>query len=226
MIRGLKPCISHLTQSEKIFIPELKENLSIRPSSSDFDVFLQVFRNREYDIGFNTSIKTIIDAGANNGYTARFLSMKYPLARIFSIEPDPDNYAELEKNVKPISNITPIFGALIGGDKSKNVKLGSGKHWCRRIEVGDGEIPGYPLRSIMDHYKISRIDLLKIDIEGGEKDVFSSGTELWLDHVVNIVIELHDRWVKGTAKTFFDALSHKNYSMEVSGENVILRNIS
>ncbi len=38
-------------------------------------------------------------AGANVGFTSLLLSLLYPDATIVSVEPDPGNFAQLQKNV-------------------------------------------------------------------------------------------------------------------------------
>jgi hypothetical protein len=46
--------------------------------------------------------------------------------------------------------------------------------------------------SLMQRYGLKRIDLLKIDIEGAEAELFGDTCESWIDRVVTIVMELHE----------------------------------
>jgi hypothetical protein len=54
----------------------------------------------------------------------------------------------------------------------------------------------------MEEFRIDRVGILKVDIEGAEKEVFS-GAASWIDRVDGIIIELHDRMKRGCSRTFF-----------------------
>jgi FkbM family methyltransferase len=53
----------------------------------------------------------------------------------------------------------------------------------------------------MTSNEIEYIDLLKMDIEGGEKDVFKTNYESWLSRTRVIIIEIHAS-IKGCRETF------------------------
>jgi hypothetical protein len=58
----------------------------------------------------------------------------------------------------------------------------------------------------MEDYKVDRVNLLKLDIEGSEKEVFSNARP-WIDRVDAISIELHDRFRPGCSRAFFGAVA-------------------
>jgi hypothetical protein len=66
------------------------------------------------------------------------------------------------------------------------------------------------------------IDLLKIDIERSEIEVFNSGASAWLDKVRNICIELHG---PDCERAFLNALADFDYDVTASGELTICRNL-
>ena len=55
---------------------------------------------------------------------------------------------------------------------------------------GAGNIKAICMNTLLDKFSIDHIDLVKIDVEGAEKYIFSSNTG-WLKKVDNIIIELH-----------------------------------
>ena len=61
------------------------------------------------------------------------------------------------------------------------------------------------MNSFIHDYWIDKIDILKIDIEGAEKDVFEAETS-WLEIVALIAIEFHDRFNSGTKRAFHQAI--------------------
>jgi len=52
------------------------------------------------------------------------------------------------------------------------------------------------------------VDFLKVDIEGGELELFGKNTEAWLPAIRNIAIEFHG---DDCEKTFFGALKGYDY---------------
>jgi hypothetical protein len=48
-------------------LPQSKGSLSLRPNTSDMDVFQQVFINEEYEFSLNKAPEVIVDAGSNIG---------------------------------------------------------------------------------------------------------------------------------------------------------------
>lgn len=66
------------------------------------------------------------------------------------------------------------------------------------------------------------IDLLKVDIEGAEKEVFAApDVDEWLPKVRVLTIELHDRMKRGCSYEFFKAVSKYRWNFALNGENLI-----
>jgi len=72
----------------------------------------------------------------------------------------------------------------------------------------------------MRNFSIDYIDLLKIDIEGSEKEVFEACD--WQDRLDSIVIELHDRFKPGCSQVVNRAL--QGFSRTTSGDLTCYRN--
>jgi len=70
----------------------------------------------------------------------------------------------------------------------------------------------------MNEHGIESIDLLKMDIEGGEKDVLENSQE-WIGSVSAMTIELHDGISMGCSRAFY--LATKDFKVfETHGEKV------
>ena len=64
--------------------------------------------------------------------------------------------------------------------------------------------------------------MLKIDIEGAEKELFADdNVQKWLPRVNVIAIELHDRMKHGCSYAFFKAISKHKWYFSLRGENLI-----
>jgi hypothetical protein len=70
-----------------------------------------------------------------------------------------------------------------------------GREWARRVQALDGgrtgEIEAISMDSILRTMAPRKVDILKLDIEGSELEVFRSGVDKWLPSVRAVVVELH-----------------------------------
>lgn len=207
------------TNDINLNVPGLPEKITLRNSTSDAHCFNQVFLDLDYDFDLDFRPSFIVDCGANVGLSSLFFHRKYPEAEIVAVEPETSNYEMLVKNAAAYKNIHP----LRYGIWNKNINLeiideskGEDK-WGFKVQETSpgtpGSIEAITIAEIMKRFGRDEIDVLKIDIEGSELEVFSSNYESWLPKTRIIMIELHDRTRKGCAKTFFQTLFKYDFSI-------------
>lgn len=157
-----------------------------------------------------------------------FFANKYPQAQIIAIEPEAANYELLRKNTAPYPNVTCIEAALWKTDTMLVLADPGGGNWsfqtfesskpgkARRRQTVEGITVG----TLMTRFGIDRVDFLKVDIEGAEKEVFE-GTPSWVNNVGLIAVELHD-WARiGCSRSVY--LATKDFQWEFRrGETVYL----
>lgn len=68
-----------------------------------------------------------------------------------------------------------------------------------------GQAVALDMLRLLADYQVAQIDLLKVDIECSEIEVFA-GAAAWIDRVGVILIELHDRFKRGCALSFYTAV--------------------
>jgi FkbM family methyltransferase len=208
----------------------IKYPLYLRVPSSDVPTFRQIFIDQEYDFLVKNQPKVIIDAGANIGLASIYFSNKYPKAKIIAIEPERSNFELLAKNVAPYTNIIPIQAALWnqkGEISLVNPGLGN---WGFRIEdenisesrLGSEyhKVASITIENIIEEYKLDKIDILKVDIEGSEKELFGE-TASWIEKVDALIIELHEYIKPGCNRSFYNGSNGFDYEWK-QGENVYL----
>lgn len=88
------------------------------------------------------------------------------------------------------------------------------------MENATGEVRAITVEDILERYALQRIDLLKIDIEGAELELFSAGDLTWLDRVDCIAIELHDHFRPGCGNAFFNAMTKGTWTYRIFGEMI------
>lgn len=209
-------------------LKKLQHPFSIRKNPYDYATFEEVLLREDYNIDFGFEPMTIIDGGANIGLTSIYFASKYPQAKIVSVEPDKENFFMLEKNTKPYKGIS-VLNAGIWNRKAnlEIVDAGLGNNAFTVKEVTNdlkNSVNALSISDIIDMQQWKNADIIKLDIEGSEKNVFESGYEQWLPNVKVLIVELHDRMIKGCSETVFNAVSKYNFSGEVKGENHIFYN--
>ena len=204
----------------------LQHPVYLRNIYADRTMFEQIFLNKEYNVPVNFSPATIIDLGANVGYASIYFANRFPDAKIFAVEPEENNYQVAVKNTAPYKNITLVKGAVWHKPERINVVDNGFGEAGFMIQSGEGAntVRAYTIKEIMDLMGIQQVDILKIDIEGAEKEIFETGFEDWVPHTKMMIAETHDRYKKGTSKAVFNTIGKYDFSLELSGENLILYN--
>ena len=210
----------------------LQKKVHLRPKSSDIPTFIEIFIDGEYNFNIPFTPKVIIDGGANIGLSTLFFKNKFPGSRIICIEPDVKNFEMLQENVGHFEDVTLINGALWHSKSMVSVsdKYNMGDWGMVTEEINGGgpeeSVETITIDELCEQNNIEHIDILKLDIETAEKELFSRNFSNWLPRTKIDVIELHDWILKGCSKPFFEAInkSFKTYSYTTVHENTIIYN--
>jgi FkbM family methyltransferase len=175
-----------------------------------------------------SSVRTIVDAGANIGTASIFLLRTYPDATVIALEPEPGNFEILQKNLSYYSpRAIPVRKALWHHPEVLSLARGSfrdGGEWSTQVKStgdrGADTVEGVTLPDLMAAHKLTTIDILKVDIEGAERFIFREDVSAWLDKVRCIAIELHDRECR---ELFNRATSHLSGTISRHGEVTLWR---
>jgi FkbM family methyltransferase len=174
--------------------------LYYRVHSTDINVLQQVFLSGEYDCAsFERGVEFVVDCGANIGCASAFFLNRYPKSRVVAIEAESGNFEICRRTLEPYgSRVCALHGAVWPRSEPLTVVRGEpeqAKEWAftvRPCQEGEPkEVDGISLNDVVESSPKKRIDLLKIDIEGGERELFASGFESWLSRTRTIVIETH-----------------------------------
>lgn len=200
----------------------------LRKKFADNYTFKQVFVENQYGFDIPFVPKTILDGGANIGLAAIYFSNRFPDSTIVSVEPSSENVEILKKNTSNFPNVQVKLGGIWNDDKHLIIVNSTENDNAFMVEEVlpqiPGSIPSFSIASIMREQQWKTIDLLKLDIEGSEKEVFDKNYETWLPNTKMLVIELHDRMRKGSSKSLFKAICQYNFSFDMNHENLIFIN--
>lgn len=211
----LKAATVHFTRKPIVLdakVDGFRAPVQVRIPSTDLRVYEQVIHRREYDFPVKRQPSFIVDAGANIGFASVFFANRYPNARILSLEPERSNYEILAKNAAPYPNITAVRGALWSETTDLNVIDPGLGNWGFQVGAQNGSSSGdshqtvhaFTIETIMRDFGVEKIDILKIDIEGSELEIFET-SHRWIDKVDSMVVELHERLRPGCSRAFYNA---------------------
>ena len=182
---------------------------------------------------FNSYLKqgmVAIDAGACRGiFTVLFNKLVYPNGKVFAFEPEEKNFNDLIKAVTIDNNcVTCINSALSDycGRGTLYIYDDGRPEWHYMVESDKDNINVTYIDKFCRDNKITKVDLLKIDVEGQDLKVLN-GAEYIIDNNENIaiVMEVHhgDRFAeqKEDVFEFFISKKFRLYSLENNFEEIV-----
>ena len=204
-----------------------KQYIFLRWFSSDVNIFYHTFIKNEFGINQNLdNIKFVIDAGANTGLTSLFFNYKYPSSKIIAIEPEQNNFNFLVKNTRNNNNIYPLKRGVWYKDTHLKICNPNAQSWAFTTqevnEDTNSDVRGISIPTILKKYNSKTIDLLKIDIEGAEKELFKNNIDLWLPHTRYLVIELHGPECRKIVQQMLE--KYRFVQIYKNGENIYYQN--
>jgi FkbM family methyltransferase len=200
--------------------------LICRRNTSDARVFYQVFARKQYSCFDDlVGVDLILDCGANVGYASAYLLSRHRQATVVAIEPDAGNFETLTRNLSPYGSrgrairagVWPRRCGLIVSEAVRGAEWGVEVREARPDELP--QLSAVDIESLMSDAGRSRISILKIDIEGSERALFS-GECSWLDRVDNLAIEFHGA---DCEQIFMDAVRGRGFNLSRSTELTVCR---
>jgi FkbM family methyltransferase len=193
----------------------------LRLGTTDIDVFDEVFKSEAYSFPLTKNPTVIIDGGSNIGLTSVWFALLYPESKVIAIEPDEENFKILLRNCASFPNIQPLRAAIWNEAIKLNLEDPGEGAWGYRVGKYSNTsspttshlVQGVTITNIVEKYKLNEISLLKLDVEGSEKEIFENSSE-WIGKVKAIMIELHDRHKPGCSEAFYSAIKDFPVRME------------
>jgi FkbM family methyltransferase len=170
----------------------------IRMNGADYVPVEEILLGNTYP-GIDGEICTILDLGGNIGMASLLFSTRYPAAQICTVEPIPQNLEILNNNMSLNRVRTVVVPAAVAAQDGRTTfRLSSDPQQHAMLKEGAAvqpsqgvvEVETISVPSLMARMGWQTIDMLKIDIEGGECEVLGGRPE-WLNRVRTIVGEGH-----------------------------------
>lgn len=160
----------------------------------------EIFTQDSYYFETANPAPVIIDAGAHIGMATLYFKKLYPGAHITAIEPLPQNFALLEKNIweNQLTEVRTHNVALAPREGASDIYFDATPNnwyisagftkggWTHEQESDVIQVPTLPLADFLTE----PIDFLKMDIEGAEEAVLTAAQD-HLKMIRHAMIEFH-----------------------------------
>jgi FkbM family methyltransferase len=168
--------------------------IPLRTNGEDIGLLSQIFVRRDYRMEAS-GVRRILDLGANIGMATIYLSRLFPEAQFACVEPSPENTPLLKRAIALNGIPARVFEAAAGAESGTTNLYLADKPVANSVYPVEGfsslvTVPLISVPEIMNQMGWDRIDLLKIDIEGSEKEVLGRNNS-WLSKVGLITGESH-----------------------------------
>jgi len=141
-------------------------------------------------------VLTIFDVGAAIGEAALPMAKGFANARIYCFEPLPDSFERLKNRTQNFSDRIDYFNF---GLYNKNGRINfyvfphrdASSAIAQQSEgVSQTSIPVRRLDDVVEELEIKKIDFMKVDVEGAEKEVLEGGLKTLQNCVDNVFVEI------------------------------------
>jgi len=149
-------------------------DILMRPSgagNNDYGVAYEIFVHRHYACPRPlpaASVDLIVDLGANVGFSCLYWLSQYPVAKVVALEPHPDHFAQCRANLA-LNDVLPRveLHCAAAGVAPRQIALSDAGTSSAVVSPGASGITA-PMLDIFTMLSGREIDILKLDIEGGE----------------------------------------------------------
>lgn len=199
-VRAFRAALNEKGDGETVLRTRDGLNLHVRRNVMDARIIEETFVRRPYLTGLSLPENpVVVDIGGYIGdftvYASRYLNAE----KVVVYEPCIENFRVLETNLKE-NDCSNVVSVNRGVSNEKEVTLHIEHLDHQEIHASncwyrDGEARVVPCDTLPDIFRIHtlpRIDLLKIDCEGGEYDIFDNVPAEVMEKIGAISMEVHN----------------------------------
>ncbi len=180
--------------------------LCYRLNRGDLQSVREVMVEEAYDCELPSSLRTVLDLGANIGLLSLWLAGRIrskevvpgagEVYKFVAVEAAPANAQVAVTNFRMNQVPGEVIAAAVGLHSGETwFELRSESNLGSRVMENDGNncvrLPVIGIRTLLGHFPEGKVDLVKMDIEGGEADLLGHDTD-WLSSVNSLMVEWHD----------------------------------
>jgi FkbM family methyltransferase len=137
------------------------------------------------------SVETVVDLGANIGLASVYLARHYRPARVIAVEPVPENARLASLNLRQNGIRADVVEAAVGPADGAASFAPARESNTGHLGLGGLEVRVLSMKTLLGMLPAGKpIDVLKLDIEGGEAALLEADRG-WLARVRLLIAEFH-----------------------------------
>lgn len=158
----------------------------------------------------------VVDIGANYGFFSLY-AQKFNPEKIIAFEPSYSVFSCLSQNVENISLFQKAVSGNNGTCNFVDIENSSASSCISQNGKGyDVEVIG--INNLISFLGLEKIDYLKLDCEGSEKEIFEVINQDTLNKINKIVVEYHSEEIKDIIK---NKLEHSGFKIEKDSDSIL-----
>lgn len=178
-----------LSNALRVMILADGHQLTYRVNRGDLQSLREVWMDEVYRPPISIPTRVIVDLGANIGLTTRWMHHHLGAEHLVTVEASDANAEILERNV-PAG--TRVIRAAVGPSDGIARFAAEEASNLGRVDDHGQQVRQVRMETVFEHLPNGRrVDLLKLDIEGGEEALLTGGDLTWLERVDAIIAEFH-----------------------------------
>jgi FkbM family methyltransferase len=186
-----------------------ESKIRYRLNKGDLHSIREIWFQEAYRLPFENPSGVLLDLGANIGMASVWLAKSYHFTYVIAVEPDRSNATLVRENLELNGIAGQVLEAAIGPKDGTARFEFSQLSNLGRLSAKGSLVPMITVETIVEKAAVTRFALIKIDIEGGEQELFD-GPGDWLTRTDAIIIEFHPTMVDYPRLTKF--LSAKGFT--------------
>lgn len=147
-----------------------------------YDNFINSISNKDVCVDIGANVGLFTDLALSNGFK-----------KVLSVEPNPKAINDFKQLHKDNSNVELVEYAITSNNKDVLLSCDENNTLCSSLYVIQTDnfitVPSKTIDELLRDY--DKIDLLKMDIEGGEYDIFEHIKKETLMKIDNLLLEFH-----------------------------------
>ncbi len=206
-------------KSLRVYTSPYGQKILYRPNTLDKMVLWEQWGAKDYQTVTVKDGDVVIEIGGHIGTsTLNYSHLVGPRGVVYSIEALPGNFEILKKNIarNDVGNVKAFELAIVGSSDIDHIALNtnpynSGGHSIFKMSVEEeatSVCPAMTLEKFVETQGIDHVDILQMDIEGAEFDIFFNADKSLLASIPQIMFEYHDAYAAGRSHADLLELLH------------------
>ena len=165
--------------------------ITYRLNLGDVQSICEVWLQESYKLPFTAKSDVLVDLGANIGLTSLWLAKRYGYSTIIALEPSFENARLARMNLETNGVRALVLEAAIGPEDATAFFDDNEESNRGRVSSSGRPVIMLTMRSVLSNLPSgTAVDLVKMDIEGGEEPLLNGNRE-WLGCTQAIIVEFH-----------------------------------